>query len=63
MAHQNLSFSAHGLSLDMNKFNFIPGLYKNWTVTQTDYLNDTEFVNAFEMKNYPIFGMQWHPEY
>jgi hypothetical protein len=47
----------------MKTFNQFPKVKEFMRITQTDSVNGTTFVNAFEAKSYPIYGTMYHPEY
>ena len=63
MTKERMALHAHDWSITMKMFNHYPKLKEFMRVTQTDTFKGTEFVNAFEAKNYPIYGMMYHPEY
>jgi len=58
-----MALHAHDWAITTKMFNHYPKLKEFMKVTQTDTFKGKEFVDAFEAKNYPIYGTMYHPEY
>ena len=60
---QKLNYNGHMYSVSPMMFEFDLELRNFWEVTSIHYMPDERpFVASIEAKNYPIFGVQYHPE-
>lgn len=55
-----MTYNYHQYCLTEKNFT-VNGLDKDWAVLSTSTA-DVEFISSFESKEYPFFGIQFHPE-
>eukprot|EP00347_Sterkiella_histriomuscorum_P007669 403348028 len=60
---QELAFHFHNFGISTSRFQSLPNLSNFFNVLQTDNLNGLDYVVAIEAKEYPIYGVLYHPEY
>ena len=67
MANQSIAMNLHKFSLSKTAFYKYEGLRKNMKITQTEEYDDNgkmiDIIGAMEGFEYPIFAMNYHPEY
>ena len=60
---KDLTYNNHDYGIGINKFYAMPGLYNNLNPISTAIdSNNAVYISAFEYKNYPFYGVQFHPE-
>eukprot|EP01156_Anaeramoeba_ignava_P006169 Anaeramoba_ignava/a347936_32.p1 GENE.a347936_32~~a347936_32.p1 ORF type:complete len:235 (-),score=44.63 a347936_32:133-837(-) len=63
LSTQNLTYNDHHWGIHPVRFYSFPLLTDFYNILTTSYdLNHVEFVSSIEAKNYPIYGVQFHPE-
>jgi gamma-glutamyl hydrolase len=63
MEQRRCSLHNHKMGISPEKFNKSKGLREFFNVINISYdRNGKAFVSTIEAKNYPIYGVQWHPE-
>ncbi|CAG2165857.1 unnamed protein product, partial [Oppiella nova] len=63
LAGQEVTYNYHKKCLTLETFNKTPELKKNLRLLSTNKdKKGLDYVSMFESINYPIYGVQWHPE-
>ena len=64
MSKKEIAFHYHSFGVSVNDYLNLHSLLYFYKVISTDVTNDGKpFVTAIEAYDYPIFGLQYHPEY
>lgn len=62
LATEPLTINAHKWSISMETYYSNEKLHKFYKVLSTNNDGPLEFISTFEAYDYPIYGVQWHPE-
>eukprot|EP01100_Stratorugosa_tubuloviscum_P008869 TRINITY_DN3707_c1_g2_i1.p1 TRINITY_DN3707_c1_g2~~TRINITY_DN3707_c1_g2_i1.p1 ORF type:complete len:317 (-),score=121.35 TRINITY_DN3707_c1_g2_i1:75-1025(-) len=63
LANEPITMNNHQSGLTPSTFNKMSSLNSFYDILSTNYdRNNIEFISTIEAKNYPIYGVQWHPE-
>ncbi|KAM8967888.1 gamma-glutamyl hydrolase [Pelodytes ibericus] len=62
LASKPLTANYHYWSLSMQNFTSNDKLKKFYNVLSTNSDGEVEFISTFEAYDYPLYGVQWHPE-
>uniref|UniRef100_A0A3B4A933 folate gamma-glutamyl hydrolase n=1 Tax=Periophthalmus magnuspinnatus TaxID=409849 RepID=A0A3B4A933_9GOBI len=62
LAKENLTENSHRWSISMEAYNTNDNLKKFYKVLSTNTDGKIEFISTWEAYDYPIYGVQWHPE-
>ncbi|XP_019383268.1 PREDICTED: gamma-glutamyl hydrolase [Gavialis gangeticus] len=62
LATEPLTANFHNWSLSKQNFTANSKLWKFYKVLTTNIHNEVEFISTMEAFEYPIYGVQWHPE-
>ena len=63
MESEALAYHLHQWSITMDTYNSREDFKSFYKVISTDTKNNVEFANVIEARDYPIYGMIFHPEY
>lgn len=62
LATENLTENSHSWSVTMKTYEGNEDLKKFYKVLSTNMDGQIEFISTWEAYDYPIYGVQWHPE-
>ncbi|XP_062376547.1 gamma-glutamyl hydrolase-like [Sardina pilchardus] len=62
LATENITVNFHKWSISMENFTKSEELRSFYKVLSTNTDGKTEFISTMEAYDYPIYGVQWHPE-
>ncbi|XP_075069672.1 gamma-glutamyl hydrolase [Mixophyes fleayi] len=62
LSRMPITANFHHWSLSMQNFTLNEKLSEFYRVLSTNFDGALEFISTFEARNYPFYGVQWHPE-
>jgi gamma-glutamyl hydrolase len=63
LATQDVTFNIHSDAILPESFEKYPALNESFAITSTNYDRDGHlFVSSMEARDFPFYGVQWHPE-